>query len=285
MPIRIYKPTSAGRRNASVVTNVEVTKKSPEKSLLRPLKKSGGRNHHGKITSRGRGGGAKRMYRSIDFRRADRDGILGTIIGIEYDPNRTCHIALVEYADGVKRYIIAPIGMTDGMTVLSSGDGPIDPEVGANMRLKDMPLGMNVHNVETRPGSGGQMCRSAGSYARLMNKEGDYATLVLPSGEQRRVHVTCRATIGQVGNSDSQQRRLGKAGMSRHLGRRPITRAVARNHDDHPLGGGDGKSKKNRTPVSPTGVDAKGGSTRDRKKPSQDLIVRRRVSKRYGQLR
>ena len=285
MPIRKYKPTSPGRRNASVNMHTEVTKSSPEKSLLSPISKSGGRNHHGKITCRGRGGGAKRRYRQIDFRRADRDGIAGTVVGIEYDPNRSAHIALIEYADGVKRYIIAPVGLKTGETIESSGTGPVEPKVGNNLRLADIPTGLNIHCIELIPGKGAQMCRSAGMYARLMNKEGKYATIVLPSGEQRRVPQTCRATIGQVGNTDHGNRRLGKAGINRHLGRRPITRGVARNHNDHPLGGGDGRSKGNRAPVSPTGVDAKGGSTRDRKKASQQLIIRRRSSKRYGQRR
>ncbi len=283
MAIRIYKPTSPGRRNASVNENAAVTKKEPEKSLLRPLPKKGGRNHHGKITSRGRGGGAKRRYRVIDFKRHDRDGIRGTVVGIEYDPNRTCHIALIRYEDGVKRYIPAPAGLTDGAEIISSGDSAVEPKTGNNMRLRDIPTGLNVHCVEYRPGKGAQLCRSAGMFCRLTNKEGKYATLVLPSGEQRRFLMDCRATIGQIGNSENQGRRLGKAGINRHRGRRPITRGVARNHNDHPLGGGDGRSKGNRTPCSPTGVDAKGGSTRNRKQPSSKLIVRRRVSKRYGQ--
>ncbi|MFG0286443.1 MAG: 50S ribosomal protein L2 [Phycisphaerales bacterium JB039] len=285
MPIRVYKPTSAGRRNASVNTHEAVTKTTPEKSLLRPLPKKGGRNHHGKITVRGRGGGAKRRYRVVDFKRRDRDGIEGKVIGIEYDPNRTCHIALVEYADGERRYILAPVGLTDGDTVLSSGDGPIEPSVGACMPLRYIPTGLNVHCVELLPGKGGQMCRSAGMYARLVNKEDDYATLVLPSGESRRVPIDCRATIGQVGNTDHQNRRLGKAGLNRHLGRRPITRGVAKSHHAHPLGGGEGRSKGNRAPVSPTGVPAKGGGTRNKKQHSTDLIIRRRRSKRYGQLK
>ncbi len=285
MPIRVYKPTSPGRRNASVNDNAEVTKKRPEKSLLAPIKKTGGRNNSGKITVRGRGGGAKRNYRKIDFRRHDRDGIKATVVGIEYDPNRSAHIALLEYADGVKRYIIAPKGLTDGMTVESSGEMQVEPAPGNNMRLGDIPLGMSVHCVELTPGGGAKICRSAGMSAKLMNREGEYATLLLPSGEMRRAHVNCRATIGEVGNTDHQNRRLGKAGIKRHLGRRPITRGVARNHNDHPLGGGDGRSKGDRTPVSPTGVDAKGGGTRNKKKASQRLIIRRRKSKRYGQLR
>jgi len=284
MAIRIYNPTSAGRRNASVNTHAEVTKKRPEKSLLRPITKSGGRNHSGKITSRGIGGGAKRQYRSIDFKRSDRDGIVGTVVGIEYDPNRSCHIALILYPDGVKRYIPAPVGLTAGNKVQASGDGPIEPNAGNSMRLRDIPTGLSVHCVEITPGRGAQMCRSAGTYARLTNKEGGYATLVLPSGEQRRIHIESRATIGEVGNSDHSNRMLGKAGMSRHLGIRPITRGVAKSHNAHPLGGGSGRSKGNRPPCGPTGVESKGGATRNRKKASTKLIIRRRVSKRYGQL-
>ncbi len=283
MPIRIYKPTSAGRRNASVNTHAEVTKYTPEKSLLAPLPRKSGRNHHGKITVRGRGGGAKRQYRIIDFRRNDRDGQAAKVVGIEYDPNRSAHIALLQYADGVKRYIIAPIGLKAGDSLDSSGTGPVDPKVGNNMRMRDIPTGLDVHSVEMQPGRGAQMCRSAGTFARLMNKEGDYATLQLPSGEVRKVHIDCRATIGQTGNIDHQNRRLGKAGLNRHLGVRPITRGVAKSHNAHPLGGGSGRSKGNRPPVGPTGVEAKGGNTRDPKKHSSKLIIRRRVSKRYGQ--
>jgi len=283
MPIRIYKPTSAGRRNASVNAHAEVTKFKPERSLLRKQTKSGGRNHSGKVTMRGIGGGAKRLYRVIDFKRIDRDGIAGKVIGIEYDPNRSSHIALIEYTDGVRRYIIAPLGLTDGMTVMASGDSAVDPDVGNNMRLKDIPTGLDVHCVELQPGRGGQICRSAGVFCRLLNREGEYATLQLPSGEVRKVHVNCRATIGQTGNSDHQQRKLGKAGLARHLGNRPITRGVAKSHNAHPLGGGSGRSKGNRPPVGPTGVEAKGGNTRNPQKHSTKLIIRRRVSKRYGQ--
>ncbi len=285
MAIRVYKPTSAGRRNASVNLNEEVTKKRPEKSLLAPLNKKGGRNSQGKITVRGRGGGAKRMYRKIDFARRDRDGIKGTVMGIEYDPNRSCHIALIQYEDGVKRYIIAPAKLKDGDTVLSSTDEAIEPSVGSTMPLKFIPSGMNVHCVELHPGGGGKLCRSAGMSARLTNKEDDFATLVMPSGETRRVSIDCRATVGVVGNSDHQNRRLGKAGISRLMGRRPKTRGVAMSHHAHPLGGGDGRSKGGRAPVNKAGTPAKGGGTRDRKKPSQQLIIRRRKSKRYGQLK
>lgn len=283
MPIRTYKRTSAGRRNASVNMNSEVTKKSPEKSLLRPLQKKAGRNNSGVIVVRGRGGGAKRMYRLIDFKRADRLDIPGKVIGIEYDPNRSCHIALVEYSDGVKRYIPAPNGITNGEDILAS-NSPIEPKVGNAMRLRDIPTGLDVHCVELMPGKGARMCRAAGMYAKLSNKEGEYATLVLPSGEMRRVPIDCRATIGQVGNIDHGQRRLGKAGITRHLGRRPKTRGVAMHHGVHPLGGGSGRSKGNRAPVSVTGVPSKGGSTRSRKKFSEELIIRRRFSRRYGQL-
>ena len=285
MGIRVYKPTSPGRRNASVLTNSEVTKKRPEKTLLAPITKTGGRNNSGKVTVRGRGGGAKRRYRRIDFRRADRDGIVGKVIGIEYDPNRTCHIALVEYTDGVKRYILAPVGLKDGDEILSHTTEAVEPSVGNSMPLKLIPTGMNVHCVELQPGKGGQMCRSAGSSARLTNRDEKFATLVLPSGETRRVSVDCRATVGQVGNTDHQNRRLGKAGLNRHLGRRPKTRGVAMSHDAHPLGGGEGRSKGGRAPVNRQGTLSKGGRTRDKNKPSSDLIIRRRVSKRYGQVK
>lgn len=285
MPIRIYNKTSAGRRFASVNMHSEVTKKNPEKSLLAPIKKSGGRNNQGVITSRGIGGGAKKNYRLIDFKRKDRHGIDGKIIGIEYDPNRSCHIALVEYTDGVKRYIPSPAGLKDGQSVQTSTDSAVEPTIGNAMPLAFIPTGLEVHCVELNPGRGAQMCRSAGSFARLSNKEGAYATLVLPSGEVRRVPLTCMATIGAVGNGDHRLRRLGKAGLTRLLGRRPITRGVAKSHHAHPLGGGSGRSKGNRPPCGPTGVLSKGGRTRNRKKHSTKLIIRRRVSKRYGQLK
>jgi large subunit ribosomal protein L2 len=284
MPIRIYKPTSAGRRNASVNMHSEVTKKSPEKSLLEPLPRKSGRNNSGKVVVRGRGGGVKRMYRKIDFKRADRNGVEGKVIGIEYDPNRTCHIALVEYTDGVKRYIPAPNGLKEGDVIIADTKG-VEPKVGNCMPIRDIPTGLDIHCVELVPGQGAKMCRSAGMYARLTNKEGEYATLVLPSGEIRRVPVTCRATLGQVGNADQVQRWYGKAGISRHLGRRPKTRGVAMHHGLHPLGGGSGRSKGNRAPVSRTGVPSKGGSTRNRKQFSETLIIRRRKSVRYGQLK
>lgn len=283
MTIRIYRPTSAGRRNASVNLHSEVTKKSPEKSLLTPKHKKGGRNNSGKVTVRGRGGGHKQLYRKIDFKRNDRDGVVGKVIGIEYDPNRSCHIALVEYADGVKRYILAPKGLSDGEEVLSSVEA-IEPKVGACMPIKHIPTGLDLHNIELTPGRGGQMCRSAGMYARLTNKEAGYATLVLPSGEIRQVPIDCRATIGSVGNPDHALRRLGKAGLTRHKGRRPITRGMAKSHNAHPLGGGSGRSKGNRPPCGPSGVLAKGGPTRNRRQHSEELIIRRRRTVRFGQL-
>lgn len=283
MPIRIYKPTSAGRRNASVNAHAEVTRFEPEKSLMEPRPKSGGRNFSGKITVRGRGGGVKKMYRKIDFRRRDRDDVPGKVLGVEYDPNRSAHIALVEYADGVRRYILAPKGVKDGEEILAS-EKAIEPKLGNSMPIRHIPTGLDIHCVELNQGRGAQMCRSAGMYARLTNKEGEYATLVLPSGELRQVRLECRATIGQIGNIDHALRRLGKAGMTRLMGRRPITRGMAKSHNAHPLGGGSGRSKGNRPPVGPSGVLAKGGTTRNRKKPSEKLIIRRRKTVRFGQL-
>ncbi len=283
MPIRIYKPTSAGRRNASVNMHTEVTKTRPEKSLLAPKPKSGGRNHSGKVTSRGIGGGVKQMYRKIDFKRKDRCGIEGTVVGIEYDPNRSAHIALIAYKDGEKRYILAPANLKDGATIHSHREKAVEPNIGNAMAVRFIPTGLDVHCVELIPGRGGQMCRSAGSYAKLTNKEDEYATLTLPSGELRKVPLDSMATIGQVGNPDHRLRRLGKAGIWRLMGHRPITRGMAKSHHAHPLGGGSGRSKGNRPPCGPTGVLAKGGNTRNRKKHSTSLIIRRRVSKRYGQ--
>ncbi len=283
MPIRKYKPTTPGRRNASVNMHAEVTKKTPEKSLLRPLTKSGGRNNQGKITVRGRGGGHKRRYRLIDFKRR-KDGVSATVIGIEYDPNRSCHIALLEYADGERRYILAPVGLNAGDTVSSSPEA-IDPNPGCCMPLEFIPTGLTVHAVEFEPGKGAKMCRSAGTGARLTNKEGQWATLVLPSGEMRQVSIKCRATLGQVGNTDHQLVKLGKAGRNRWLGRRPKTRGMAMSHHEHPLGGGEGRSKGGREPASASGTKSKGGRTRRRGKASDSRILRRRKSRRYGQLK
>ncbi len=282
MPIRIYKPTSAGRRNASVNTHAEVTRSSPEKSLLLPLKRGSGRNQRGIITVQGRGGGHKRRYRKIDFKR-NKDGMTATVVAIEYDPNRTCHIALLEYEDGEKRYILAPRGVMTGAKLLSSADA-IDPNNGNCMPVKHIPTGLALHNIEFEPGKGGAMCRSAGMEARLTNKEGRWATLVLPSGEIRQDALECRATIGQIGNQDHQTIKLGKAGRNRWKGRRPKTRGVAKSHHAHPLGGGEGRSKGNRPPASESGTLAKGGKTRHRNKWSNARILRRRRSRRYGQL-
>jgi len=284
MAIRIYRKTSAGRRFASVNLHEEVTHKGrPHKSLTAPLPATGGRNQYGIITVRGQGGGHKRTYRKIDFKRADRLEIPGKVVRIEYDPNRSSHIALIKYADGVMRYILSPRGLRVGQEIIASHN-PIEPNVGCAMKIKHIPTGLDLHCVELTPGRGGQMCRSAGVFARLSNREEGFATLVLPSGEIRRVSVECTAVIGQVGNPDHSQRRLGKAGRSRHLGIRPKTRGVAQDHDAHPLGGGEGRSKGNRAPVSRSGVFSKGGPTRNRKKYSEELIIRRRKSVRYGQL-
>lgn len=283
MPIRIYKPTTNARRNASVNLHAEVTKKSPEKTLLKPLKKSGGRNHQGKITVRARAGGHKRRYRQIDFQRT-KDDVSAKVIGIEYDPNRTCHIALLEYEDGERRYILAPRGVKDGEVVMSSNSA-IEPKAGNCMPLRFIPTGLTVHNVQFEPGKRNAMCRAAGAGARLTNREGRWATLVLPSGEIRQVSVNCRATIGMVGNLDHQNVKLGKAGRNRWLGRGPKTRGVAKDHSVHPLGGGEGRSKAGRPPASATGTQAKGGRTRPHGKSSDARILRRRKSKRYGQLK
>ena len=283
MGIRKYKPTSAGRRNASVSDFADLTKGAkPEKSLLRPLKKKGGRNNQGKITCRHRGGGHKRMYRVIDFRR-DKDGVPAHVNSIQYDPNRSARIALLYYQDGEKRYIIAPDSLKDGMTVESGPEAP--PTVGNCLPLKNIPLGTVVHNVELLPGQGARLCRSAGTNATLMAREADWAQISLPSGEIRRIPAACRATIGKVGNSDHMSVRLGKAGRKRWLGRRPHVRGTAMNPIDHPHGGGEGRTKGGRHPVSPTGKPAKGGPTRKRRKPSNAAIVRRRRSRRYGQLK
>lgn len=283
MAIRHYKPTTPSRRDASVNLYSEVTKTKPEKTLLSKKNKFGGRNHHGKITVQSRGGGNKQRYRRMDFSRK-KDDMAATVLGIEYDPNRSSNIALLEYEDGEKRYIIAPIGLTDGMKIVSSAD-KAEPTVGNSMPLGKIPTGLNVHCVEMVPGRGAQMCRSAGTYARLTNREGKWATLVFPSGEIRQVSVDCRATLGQVGNTDHNKVSLGKAGKSRHLGRRPHTRGMAKNHHEHPMGGGDNKSSGNRPPAQRSGTLAKGGRTRVRGKASNKRIIRRRVSKRYGQLK
>ncbi len=283
MGLRIYKPTTNARRKASVNLHTEVTKTVPEKSLLRALPKRGGRNNQGKVTVRGRGGGHKRRYRQIDFRRG-KDDMPATVIGIEYDPNRTCHIALLKYEDGTRRYILAPRNVTDGEVVLSSASA-IEPKSGNCMPLKHIPTGLTVHSIEFEPGKGGALCRSAGSGARLSNKEGRWATIVLPSGEIRQVSLECRATIGQLDNTDHQNIKLGKAGRNRWRGRKPKVRGVAKDHACHPLGGGEGRSKGGREPASASGTKSKGGRTRVRGKASSSRIIRRRKSRRYGQLK
>jgi large subunit ribosomal protein L2 len=282
MAIRVYKKTTNGRRNASVNLHSEVTKKSPEKSLLAPLVRGSGRNVQGKITILGRGGGHKRRYRKIDFRR-NKDDMAATVVGIEYDPNRSAHIALLQYADGEKRYIIAPKGLTAGDTVTSSANA-VDPKVGNAMPIKHIPTGLALHNIEMEAGAGGRICRGAGMYARLTNKEGRWATIVLPSGEIRQVSMECRATVGEVGNSDHSNVVIGKAGRNRWKGRRPTTRGIAMSHHTHPHGGG-AVSKGGREPSNSSGTHAKGGRTRRYGKSSDSRIIRRRRSKRYGQLK
>jgi large subunit ribosomal protein L2 len=271
MGIRKYKPTTPGRRGASVADFVEVTKSEPEKALLAPSPKKGGRNVHGRITSRHRGGGHKQRYRIIDFRR-DKDGVPARVAGIEYDPNRTARIALLHYADGEKRYIIAPSRLKVG-DVVESGEGA-DIKPGNSLPLKNIPLGTMVHNVELRPGGGAKMGRSAGSAIQLIAKDGPMATLRLPSGEIRQVQALCRATVGEVGNAEQELIAWGKAGRMRWKGQRPQTRGVAMNPVDHPLGGGEGKSSGGRHPTSPWGKPE--GRTRRRNKPSDRLIIRRR---------
>ena len=273
MGIKKYKPTSAGRRHGSVLDFEELTGVKPEKTLLRPLKKTGGRNNHGRITCRRRGGGHKRRYRLIDFKR-NKDGVPATVRSIEYDPNRSANIALLHYADGEKRYIIAPLGMSVGQVVTSGPEAESLP--GNALRLAHIPLGLHIHNVELKPGRGGQICRSAGSYAQLMAREGDYAVVQLPSGELRRIHITCKATIGRIGNSDHQNVKLGKAGRRRHMGRRPKVRGTAMNPVDHPMGGGEGRTAGGRHPCGPTAVLSKGGRTRRRQNPTDKFIIRRR---------
>ena len=274
MGIKKYKPTSPGRRNMSVNTFDEVTKKEPEKSLLAPLKKHAGRNVYGRITVRHQGGGAKRKYRIIDFKR-NKDGIQGKVAGIEYDPNRTANIALIHYVDGEKRYILAPLKLKVGDTIISGPDSDIT--IGNCLPLANIPVGTLVHNIELKAGKGGQMVRSAGASAQLMAKENNYATLRLPSGEMRQVRLECRATIGTIGNLDHQNVRIGKAGRKRHMGIRPTVRGSVMNPNDHPHGGGEGRAPIGRpSPVTPWGKPALGYKTRKKNKPSDKYIVRRR---------
>ena len=275
MGIRKYKPTTPGRRGSSVADFVEVTRDHPEKSLVRPLHSKGGRNSYGRVTTRHQGGGHKRAYRVIDFRRNDKDGVPAKVAHIEYDPNRTARIALLHYADGEKRYIVAPKGLKQGDVVEAGASADIKP--GNALPLRNIPTGTTVHNIELRPGGGAKMARSAGASVQLVAKDGPYAQLRLPSGEVRNVDIRCRATVGEVGNAEAELISIGKAGRNRWKGKRPQTRGVAMTPVDHPLGGGEGKSSGGRHPVSPWGKPE--GRTRDTTKPSQQLIVRRRRSR------
>jgi len=272
MAVKKTKPTSAGRRFQTVSDFAEITKSEPEKSLLAPKSKSGGRNTHGRVTSRHRGGGHKQQYRIIDFRR-NKDGIPAKVAGIEYDPNRNARIALLHYLDGEKRYILAPIGLKPGDMVESGHKADIRP--GNALPLRNIPAGTTVHAIELRPGGGAKMGRSAGTAVQLMSKENEMALLRLPSGEMRQVSLDCRATIGQVGNTESELIKLGKAGRNRWKGVRPQTRGVAMNPVDHPLGGGEGKTSGGRHPVTPWGMPTKGYKTRNRKSTDPFIIQRR----------
>ncbi len=282
MAIRVYKPTSPGRRNASVIDyKKELTAFRPEKSLCVRIKKSGGRNNTGETTVRFRGGGGRRIYRIIDFKR-NKDNMPAKVLTIEYDPNRNCFISLVQYEDGEKRYILAPQGIQVGQTVES---GPsVEPKVGNAMPLEFIPVGVEIHNIELEASQGGKLVRTAGGVARVMAKEGDWVTIILPSGEMRMVRKECRATIGQLSNSDYQNVKVGKAGRNRHKGIRPHVRGKAMNPVAHPLGGGEGRANGGRHPCSPTGVLAKGGKTRNPRKVSSRRIIRRRKSNRGVQL-
>ncbi len=274
MGLKNRKPTTPGSRGMSSSTFEEVTATKPEKSLLEPLHRAGGRNNQGKMTARFRGGGHKRAYRVIDFKR-DKESIPAKVATIEYDPNRSARIALVFYADGEKRYIIAPNGLEIGQTIMNGAEA--EPRVGNSMPLKNVPLGTQVHNIELKRGRGGQLCRSAGAGAQIMAKEGDYVTIKLPSGEMRMVHCECRATIGQVGNIDLKNMSIGKAGRKRWLGKKPHNRGVVMNACDHPHGGGEGKSPIGGKPQTPWGKPAMGYKTRRGARPSDKFIVKRRV--------
>jgi len=273
MALKKYKPTSPGRRFMSVSSFEEVTKTRPEKSLTEPLKKTGGRNNNGRITTRHQGGGHKRRYRIVDFKRV-KDGVPAKVAAIEYDPNRSARIALLHYADGAKSYILAPARIRVGASVESGPAADIKP--GNALPLENIPTGTMVHNVELKPGQGGKMARSAGSSVQLVAKDAGYAVLRVPSGEMRRVQLSCRATVGQVGNTDHENQSIGKAGRNRWLGKRPGVRGSAMNPVDHPHGGGEGKSKGGRHPVTPWGVPTLGKRTRRKHKESDKLIVRGR---------
>ena len=276
MGIKKFKPVTPSSRFRTVYDRAEISGAEPERSLLEPIRKSGGRNNDGHITSRRRGGGHKRRYRRIDFKR-DKLGVPGRVASIEYDPNRSANIALIHYADGEKRYILSPSGLTVGITIEAGPEA--DVKVGNSLPLARIPLGTTIHNVELKPGKGGQLARAAGAGIQLVAREGDFVLLRLPSTELRRVHGVCRATIGQVGNLDHEKVSLGKAGAKRWRGRRPEVRGVAMNPVDHPLGGGEGKSSGGRHPVTPWGKPTKGYKTRKKRKASSKYIVRRRGQK------
>ena len=277
MAIRSFKPTSPARRFMTVSDFAEITKTTPERSLLDSLKKNAGRNSYGRITVRHRGGGNRRKYRIIDFKR-NKDGMPATVIGIEYDPNRSANIALIQYEDGTKSYIIAPLGLTDGDVVVSGEGADIKP--GNALFIRDIPVGTLIHNIEIYPGKGGQLVRSAGNSAQLMAKEGVYAQVRLPSGEVRMIRMDCKATIGIVGNQQHENISIGKAGRKRHMGWRPTVRGVVMNPNDHPHGGGEGKSPIGRpAPVTPWGKPALGYKTRKKKNKTDKFIVKRRNAK------
>ena len=273
MPIRVYKPTSPGHRNMSVLDKTGLARSGGERSLLAPLRSRAGRNAQGKITVRHRGGGNKRRYRVIDFRR-EKAGVPARVAALEFDPNRSAHIALLFYADGEKRYILAPVGVRVGDRLISGPEADIRP--GNALPLARIPTGTVIHNIELRPGRGGQLCRAAGTEAQLVAKEGDYGQVLLPSREVRLIRLECMATIGQVGNTDHENVRLGKAGRSRYLGRRPAVRGAAMNPVDHPHGGGEGRAPRGRHPMTPWGKPARGVRTRTRSKPSNKYVVRSR---------
>jgi large subunit ribosomal protein L2 len=277
MPVRKLNPTSAGVRFQTISDFAEITKTTPEKSLLVSISRKGGRNNNGRITAKRRGGGHRKLYRVIDFKR-NKDGIPAKVVGIEYDPNRSAHIALLSYADGEKRYIVAPKELKAGDQVMSGPDAEM--RAGNCLPLEKIPEGTLIHNIEMRPGKGAQIARSAGASAQLMAKEGKYANIKLGSGEVRLVEVKCKATVGTVGNTDHEKVSIGKAGRNRWLGRRPRVRAVAMNPVDHPMGGGEGRSSGGRHPCSPWGTPAKGYKTRKVKKPSSKYILSRKKKKR-----
>lgn len=278
MGIRIYRPTSAGRRNSSVNDYAELTVTKPEKSLCRRIKKSGGRNHKGITTCRFRGGGARKIYRVIDFKR-NKDNVPAKVATVEYDPNRNCFISLLHYLDGEKRYILSPFGIKVG-DIVASGKS-CEPKMGNAMPMESIPTGLEIHNIEMRAGQGGKLVRGAGNVATIVAKEGDWVTIILPSGETRMLRKECRATIGRLSNPDDQNVRIGKAGRTRHMGRRGHVRGKAQNPVAHPMGGGEGRANGGRHPCSPTGVLAKGGKTRNPRSVSNKRIIRRRKSGKF----